>query len=318
MNKDYREACYKEMAELYESIDIAYMEPLKNYTSFKIGGPADVLVRPKNIEQLQCIIHYVIDKKLPYFLLGNGSNLLVNDQGFRGVIIQLYKQMADVTVEGNTVTAGCGVLLSTLAKHIAGAELEGFEFASGIPGTLGGAIYMNAGAYGGEMKAFVTQVKAMDQQGNIKEYTNEECGFGYRKSIFQTNGECILEATFHFEKGNAEEIAAKLKDFTARRKEKQPLEKPSAGSTFKRPEGYFAGKLIMDAGLRGYSIGGAQVSEKHCGFVINKGNATAQDVIDLIHYVRKKVYELFEVEMMPEVKILGETCLEEVTLNALG
>lgn len=317
-NKEQRyEALSKKLREKFENIEIIQDAPLKDYTSFKIGGPADLMIRPDSISQLGCIMEEVRARDIPYFILGNGSNLLVNDKGFRGVVIQIYKNMGHMHIENGHVVAQAGILLSTLSKRIAKETLAGFEFASGIPGTLGGAVYMNAGAYGGEIKDHIISVTAMDKDGGIHKFNKDECKLGYRHSVFQENDYFILEAEFQFPLGEAEEIESKMKDFTARRKDKQPLDKPSAGSTFKRPEGYYAGKLIMDAGLRGYSIGDAQVSEKHCGFVINKGNATACDVIALINYVRKRVYSEFRVEMHPEVRILGEVELENVKLEPL-
>ncbi|WP_105618353.1 UDP-N-acetylmuramate dehydrogenase [Vallitalea okinawensis] len=312
---------YKEISEKllnkYATMEILFDEPLKEHTSFKIGGPADLLVRPTSIEQIRDIVKIIRDYDVPYFILGNGSNLLVNDKGFRGVIIQLYKNMNEAKIEGNKVIAQAGILLSTLAKRIAASSLKGFEFASGIPGTLGGAIYMNAGAYGGEMKNHVSTVTAIDHDGELHILSLDECELGYRESIFQQNNYFILEVEMTFEKGDPEEIKAITKELTSKRKDKQPLDQPSAGSTFKRPEGYYAGKLIMDAHLRGFSIGDAQVSEKHCGFIINKGSATAQDVTNLINHIRKTVYHHFGVAMQPEVRILGETCLENVQLEEL-
>lgn len=312
---------YKEISEKllnkYVDMEILFDEPMKEHTSFKIGGSADMLIRPTSIEQIRDIIKVIKTYNVPYFVLGNGSNLLVNDKGFRGVIIQLYRNMNEAKVEGNNVIAQAGILLSTLSKRIAAASLKGFEFASGIPGTLGGAIYMNAGAYGGEMKNHVSKVTAIDHNGELHTLSQDECQLGYRESIFQKNNYFILEVEMIFEKGSPEEIKAIIKELTSKRKDKQPLDKPSAGSTFKRPEGYYAGKLIMDAHLRGFSIGDAQVSEKHCGFIINKGTATAKDVTDLINHIRKTVFHHFGVAMEPEVRILGETCLENVQLEEL-
>lgn len=325
MGLSLREDLYMKVNELknillnkFANIDVRAHEPMKNHTSFKIGGAADLFVIPKTVDQIQAVIELSQRNDIPYFIIGNGSNLLVNDEGYRGVIIQISKNMNDVKITEGRVNAEAGILLSSLSKRIAKEELKGFEFASGIPGTLGGAIYMNAGAYGGEIKDRLVEVRAMDEKGGIHTYTKEELELGYRKSIFQKNHYFILEATLEFEKGNKDEIDSITKELTKRRKEKQPLDMPSAGSVFKRPEGYYAGKLIMDAGLRGCSIGGAQVSEKHCGFIVNIGNATAQDVIDLIAHIRKTVYKQFGVIMQPEVRILGLKGLEDIQLEELG
>lgn len=307
------------LKEAFPFLEMREDEPMKLHTTFKIGGPADLFIVPTKIEELQHIAKLCKEMEVPVFYIGNGSNLLVGDAGFRGVVVQIYKNLDHIQFEANdTVRAGAGVLLSTLAKKIVTKSYKGFEFASGIPGTLGGAIYMNAGAYGGEMKDCVEEVTALDGEGQLVTYSKEELGLGYRKSIFQTNKNIILEVKMSFQVGNKEEIEALVKDLAKRRRDKQPLELPSAGSTFKRPEGYYAGKLIMDAGLRGFGIGGASVSEKHCGFVVNTDGATSEDVVSLINHVRRCVYEHFKVEMEPEVRILGEHGLENVRLEKLG
>lgn len=281
-------------------------EPMKDHTSFKAGGCADFFIVPENSTQLIELVQFLKESQVPYYIMGNGSNLLVRDKGFRGVIIQIYRNMSDVKIDGEEVWAEAGILLSSLSNKIMNSHLTGFEFASGIPGTLGGAIYMNAGAYGGEMKQVLVSADVVDEEGKIITLTNEELKLGYRSSILQQKKYIVLSAKLKLQEGDIDEIKARINYLTEQRKAKQPLELPSAGSTFKRPEGYYAGKLIMDAGLRGYSIGDAQVSEKHCGFVVNKGNASAGDIIKLIHHIQNTVKEKFGVFMEPEVRIIGE------------
>lgn len=281
-------------------------EPMNRHTTFRIGGPADYFLLPSSSEEVKGILEICKEESLQYFILGNGSNLLVSDEGYRGVIIQLYRNYGGLTVEGTEIRAGAGVLLSQIAAAARNESLTGFEFAGGIPGTLGGAVVMNAGAYGGELKDVLKEVVVMDREGNIFTVPVEKLAMGYRTSLVKTAGYLVLEVVISLKKGSQEEIRDTMKDLADRRISKQPLEYPSAGSTFKRPEGYFAGKLIMDAGLRGYQVGGAQVSEKHCGFVINKGNATAADVCRLMADVQAKVQEQFGVTLEPEVKFLGD------------
>ena len=281
-------------------------EPMNRHTTFRIGGPADYFLLPSSSEEVKGILEICKEESLQYFILGNGSNLLVSDEGYRGVIIQLYRNYGGLTVEGTEIRAGAGVLLSQIAAAARNESLTGFEFAGGIPGTLGGAVVMNAGAYGGELKDVLKEAVVMDREGNIFTVPVEKLAMGYRTSLVKTAGYLVLEVVISLKKGSQEEIRDTMKDLTQRRISKQPLEYPSAGSTFKRPEGYFAGKLIMDAGLRGYQVGGAQVSEKHCGFVINKGNATAADVCRLMADVQAKVQEQFGVTLEPEVKFLGD------------
>lgn len=281
-------------------------EAMSQHTTFKIGGPADYFLMPDKGEDVGRVIKICKEKEIPYFILGNGSNLLVGDGGYRGAVIQIYRNMASVTVEGNEITAQAGALLSAVAAAAKNASLTGFEFAGGIPGTIGGAVVMNAGAYGGEMKDVLTEVTVMNAEGDIFTLPTEELELGYRTSIIKTAGYIVLEAKIRLKEGDPEVIRETMKDLTIRRTTKQPLEYPSAGSTFKRPEGYFAGKLIMDSGLAGYQVGGAQVSEKHCGFVINAGGATARDVRTLMDNVRDIVYKKYGVTLEPEVKFLGE------------
>ena len=280
--------------------------PLKEYTSFKIGGIADLYVCPNNLMELLNTLSILKENNVPYFLLGAGSNLLISDKGIRGAVIKLGDGFDYAHAKGDYILAGAGVSLAKLALEAKNAELTGLEFAAGIPGSLGGALYMNAGAYGGEMKDVVTEVSFIDEDGTVKTIPCSECGFGYRKSAFSKGNKIIISAKITLKKGNKDEISATMRDLNNKRKEKQPLEYPSAGSTFKRPQGHFAGSLIEQAGLKGYTVGGAQVSEKHAGFVINTGNATAKDVCELIEYVKKTVFEKFGVKLEPEVKITGE------------
>ena len=281
-------------------------EAMSQHTTFKIGGPADYFLMPDKGEDVGRVIKICKEKEIPYFILGNGSNLLVGDGGYRGAVIQIYRNMSSVTVEGNEIRAQAGALLSAVAAAAKNASLTGFEFAGGIPGTIGGAVVMNAGAYGGEMKDVLTEVTVMNAEGDIFTLPTEELELGYRTSIIKTVGYIVLEAKIRLKEGDPEVIRETMKDLTIRRTTKQPLEYPSAGSTFKRPEGYFAGKLIMDSGLAGYQVGGAQVSEKHCGFEINAGDATARDVRTLMDNVRDIVYKKYGVTLEPEVKFLGE------------
>lgn len=280
-------------------------EPMKQHTTFRVGGPADVLVTPTR-EELSAIVALCKAYEVPYYIVGNGSNLLVGDKGIRGLVIAMTNRMGDVSCEGETITAGAGVSLALVAAKAANEGLTGMEFAAGIPGTLGGAVVMNAGAYGGEMKDILVSVLVMDEAGREKEMLAEELDLGYRHSCIPEGQLIVLQATLQLKKGNTEEIRAKMAELREQRMAKQPLEYPSAGSTFKRPQGYYAGKLIMDAGLRGFTVGGAQIAEKHCGFVINRENATAADICLLMQKVTAKVEEEFKVTLEPEVKILGE------------
>ncbi len=286
--------------------NIHVKEAMAKHTTFKVGGYTDIFICPDSVEELAHAIKTCKVHETPYYILGNGSNVLVKDKGYRGVVIQVYKTLDQVTIEGDTIVAGAGVSLSKLAKLIAKASLEGFEFASGIPGTLGGAIYMNAGAYGGDISQVLLSADVMDEDGHVVTLTNEELQLGYRTSIIQDTHYIVLRAVLKCKKGNQKSIYAKIDELNIRRKTKQPVEYPSAGSTFKRPEGYYAGKLIMDSDLRGYQIGDAQVSEKHCGFIINRGRASADDIIKLIQHVQTTVADKFQVQLETEVKIIGE------------
>ena len=255
-------------------------EPMKNHTSFKVGGPVDLMIIPKTEDEVINVLKLLASQPIPFYIMGNGSNLLVSDRGFSGVVIKLYDNYNDFSVDEDIITAKSGILLSKLAKVALNHNLGGFEFASGIPGTLGGAVTMNAGAYGGEMKDVLISAHVVDRQGNISEIVNGHLELGYRTSSIQKKDLIVLSAKLQLKKAPYDEIKDKMNELDHKRKDKQPLEWPSAGSTFKRPEGHFAGKLIQDCGLRGYSIGGAQISEKHCGFVINKGGATASDIFN--------------------------------------
>lgn len=279
-------------------------EPMKNHTSFKIGGPADEFCEPESVEEIQQCIEYAKDKDIPYVVVGNGSNILVSDKGIRGLVIKLSGGFAKYEICESVIKAQSGALLSVIAKAAQNENLSGMEFASGIPGTLGGAVYMNAGAYGGAMSDIVKSVTYL-KNGEIKRIESG-FGFGYRKSLFADLDAVVLEAELQLENGNPDEIKAKMEDYKTRRTEKQPLSFPSAGSVFKRPEGHFAGKLIEDAGLKGFEIGGARVSEKHAGFIINTGKATAKDVLELINYIQKTVKEKYGIELETEVKMMGE------------
>lgn len=285
---------------------ILEQESMKKHTTFRIGGPADIFAVPDTIEKAAKIIGICREQKVPFYVIGNGSNLLVSDQGYRGVVVQVYKNLSAIEIKGDIITAQAGAMLSVIAKKAMAASLTGFEFASGIPGTVGGAAVMNAGAYGGEMKQVLTEVTVLTQEGELRRIPSEELKLGYRYSVIPEKGWIVLEAKLKLHRGDYDMIKARMDELKEKRVEKQPLELPSAGSTFKRPEGYFAGKLIMDAGLRGFSVGGAQVSEKHCGFVVNTGEATAKDVRDLIREVSRQVKTKFGVELEPEVKMLGE------------
>lgn len=285
-------------------MEIIKNEPMNKHTSFKIGGAADEFCSAKSEEEIIWLINYAASKNIPYFVMGNGSNILVSDKGIRGLVINLSGAFSDYEIIGDIIRAKSGALLSTLAKAAQNSGLSGMEFASGIPGTLGGAVYMNAGAYGGQMSDIVKSVTYLEG-GKIKK-AEAEFGFGYRKSKFSDIGAIILEAELQLENGNVDEIKAKTEDLKRRRTEKQPLNFPSAGSVFKRPDGYFAGKLIEDAGLKGFKIGGAAVSEKHAGFIINQGGATANDVMALIKHIKRVVKEKFGVELETEVKEVGE------------
>lgn len=294
----------KTLEEWIPTENIYREEPMSRHTTFRIGGNADCLLQIESAEQLSKVKKYLKTLEIPYFVIGNGSNLLVSDEGYAGVILSVAELMSDVKVEGNRIIAQAGAPMSKIARAALENGLTGFEFASGIPGTIGGGVVMNAGAYDGELKQVVTLVKVVDEEGNLLELDNETMEFGYRTSAIKNTKFTAVEVQIELQPGDKDAIRGRMDELAAKRREKQPLEYPSAGSTFKRPEGHFAGALIMNAGLRGFQIGDAQVSEKHCGFVINKGKATAADVLELIAHVQKEVKEQFHVELEPEVIIL--------------
>lgn len=302
MNQNF----YDKLNNVIAKDSILIDEPMSRHTTFRVGGPADFFVTPKAKEEVRDVIRICKEAGMPYYIIGNGSNLLVSDAGYRGVIVQIYKEMNEVKVEGDLVKAQAGALLSGIAAKALGAELSGFEFASGIPGTIGGACVMNAGAYGGEMKDVLGFVTVLTGEGKIIELGRNELELGYRTSVIAKKGYIVLGAVLKLERGDGEKIKTYMDELKEKRVTKQPLEYPSAGSTFKRPEGYFAGKLIEDAGLRGFQVGGAQVSEKHCGFVINRDHATAADIMELMRQVQIRVKENSGVDLEPEVKRLGD------------
>ena len=292
--------------KLGEQVEILVAEPMKNHTTFRIGGPADALALPKTPEEVAEVVRFCHEHAQPYYVLGNGSNLLVSDEGYRGLVLQLYRNFNDIQVNGETITVQSGAMLAAVARTAYQTGLTGLEFASGIPGPIGGAVVMNAGAYGGEMKNVLKEVTVLTKEGEVLVIPAKALELGYRTSVIPKNGWIVLGAVLQLKKGDQEQILARMEELKEQRITKQPLDLPSAGSTFKRPEGYFAGKLIMDAGLRGFTVGGAQVSEKHCGLVVNRGNATAADVWELICEVKRRVKEMTGVELEPEVKLLGD------------
>ncbi|CEO29593.1 UDP-N-acetylmuramate dehydrogenase [Paraclostridium sordellii] len=303
MNKEF---IYKNLLNILGKEGIYLNEPMKNHISFKVGGPADFLLKPKTEDEIKRLIEFFKNENIPYIVIGNGSNLLVKDGGIRGVVIKIADNFNKFEIEDTKVIAQSGALLSFMGKAILNKSLTGFEFAAGIPGTLGGAIAMNAGAYGGEMKDIVKSVRLMDSKGNIIELSNKEMEFEYRRSLISKSDYIVLSAIIELKEGNFDEIKGYMKELTKSRVTKQPLNLPSAGSTFKRPEGHFAAKLIEDSGLKGLTLGGARVSEKHSGFVVNIGDAKAKDIIELINVVKSTVYSKFGVMLEEEVKILGD------------
>ncbi len=287
--------------------DFFYNEPMKNHTSFCVGGPAKLLIKPRDEEALLEILKSIRKNNYKYYILGNCTNIIVRDKGFDGIIIKLKNKLNDVKkVSDKEIYAGTGASMKKISEFAMENSLTGLEFAHGIPGSLGGAIVMNAGAYDGEIKNVVKSVKLLDEDLNVIEVPGEEMNFSYRHSLVQERDLIVLGATFSLEDGDKNEIREKYEDFDQRRADKQPLDMPSAGSTFKRPTGYFAGKLIDDSGLRGFTHKGAGISEKHCGFVVNKNKATAQDVLETIEIVQKVVHDKFDVTLEREVKIIGD------------
>lgn len=288
--------------------NLYYDEPMAKHTSFKIGGPADVFIKVDNIEELKEILDLSKKNQIPLTIIGNGSNLLVTDKGIRGITAKLNLKDIEIKNENNKqiIKVEAGVPVGLLAQKLLKEEITGFEELSGIPGTIGGAVIMNAGAHGKELKDILKKVTAMDYNGNIHEFTNEECLFSYRNSRFQKEKYIILQATLELEKGNSTEIKGKMDEYMQFRKKKQPIEYPNAGSTFKRGEDFVTAKLIDEAGLKGYKVGGAQVSEKHAGFIVNVDNATAKDVIELTDYIKEKIEEKFGKKINLEIQIIGE------------
>ncbi len=300
------EAVMEALRKIVPEDRIFQQESMEKHTAFRIGGPADVLIELGGVEELRDLQQYLNQEGIPYFLLGNGSNLLVGDGGIRGAVLHMGTAMSKVQVEGNRIIAQAGAFLSQVAREALEHSLTGLEFASGIPGSIGGGVVMNAGAYGGELKQVVTRVTALDEEGRLLDFPKEEMKFGYRYSILKERPLIVTEVELRLQEGDRIQIRETMDDLARRRREKQPLEYPSAGSTFKRPEGHFAGELIMKAGMRGFQVGGARVSDKHCGFVVNMGGATAQDVADVMREARRRVKEAFDVELEPEVILLGE------------
>ncbi|MFL0247264.1 UDP-N-acetylmuramate dehydrogenase [Candidatus Clostridium stratigraminis] len=293
------------LSKLLKEDDIAINESMKNHTSFKVGGPADILVRPKTYEEVVNIIKLCNENRVPFYIIGRGSNLVVRDGGYRGVIIKLTK-LDTIMVQEEMVIVQGGADLCKVSDAALNNDLTGFEFACGIPGTVGGAVTMNAGAYNGEVSQVIYSALVVDKEGNLINLDRERLDLGYRTSAVQKHGYTVLEVSFKLKKGEHEKIKNRIDELTRRREDKQPLEYPSAGSTFKRPVGYFTGQLIEECALKGHSIGGAEVSQKHAGFIINKGGATAKDILSLIEYVQEVVKGRYNVELHPEVRIIGE------------
>ncbi|MHC1721590.1 MAG: UDP-N-acetylmuramate dehydrogenase [Aminipila sp.] len=280
---------------------------MSKYTSFRTGGNADLMVTVENEEEIENILRLLAEEEVPHIILGNGSNILVKDKGYRGVVVKLGEHFNSIKVKDNQIIAYAGAKISAIAKLAMESGLSGMEFASGIPGSVGGGVFMNAGAYGGEIKDIVLSVRAITKDGSKKyEIFNEDMQLGYRHSTFQENGDIIISATFQLKPGKKSDISSEMKELMDRRNQKQPVNLPSAGSFFKRPEGYFAGQLIQDSGLKGLSVGGAQVSPLHAGFIVNNGGATATDIINLMKLIQNTVYNKFGVRLEPEVRILGD------------
>ena len=297
---------YSEILNYLPSDRLLFHEEMKNHTTFKIGGPVDIMVLPQDEEDVATVVSFCRERDIPLFIFGVGSNLLVRDRGIRGVAMKLGENLDEVEVNGDQIQAQAGVKISALARIAAFHSLSGLEFAEGIPGSLGGALVMNAGAYDGEMQGIVTAARAIGPDGSIETFKNEEMQFGYRRSIFQSNGYIIIYATLKLATGNRNEIEQRMLEFARRREEKQPLDKPSAGSTFRRPPGFYVRPMLEELGLKGYQIGDAQVSSKHAGFIINNGNATARDVLELIAYIQQKAKERFGVDLQPEIRVVGQ------------
>ena len=297
---------YDKLEEIVGKDKVKYNEKMSKYTTMRVGGPCDCIVFPDEISKIKEVIDFCKNENITFFVIGNGSNLLVKDEGIHGLVIKLGHRFSKIEIDGEYILAYAGATMPALSQLAKKNSLKGLEFACGIPGTIGGGVKMNAGAYGSQISDVLYEVTYMDEKEEIKTIKNKDCSFGYRKSIFTINPNyVILSAKFKLERGNIDEIENKMKENSLARKAKQPLEYPNFGSVFKRPEGYFVGKLVDDAGLRGYKIGGAQVSTKHTGFIVNVDNATCKDVLDLIGYVQTTVYNKFNVKLTPEVIIIG-------------
>lgn len=297
---------YSQILKIIPPERLRWQEPLSAHTTLKVGGPADLMVFPETIEEIQQLVRTCREDGIPYMVIGLGSNLLVRDKGFRGVVIKIGHSLNGSYISGNEIMAEAGIRLSELSKKAAAHGLSGLEFAEGIPGSVGGAVVMNAGAYGGEMSQVISAVSALDGSGNLCTFSPEEMAFGYRSSIFQKGDWIVVSAVMKLSPGNREEIVAKMQEYARLRREKQPLDMPSAGSIFKRPPGVYVGPLLEKMGLKGFKIGDAQVSTKHAGFIVNCGQATAQDIIDLIRYIQKRALEEHNIVLEPEVRIVGE------------
>lgn len=300
-----KEQWIKDLSSIVNPQDFKIDEPLKNYTMTMLGGKADLFVMPSTEEEAAEVVKYAHQNNVPIFLLGNGSNMVIRDGGIRGIVLN-FSKLDEIRIDGTTVYAQAGALIKDVSKAAAAKSLTGLEFSCGIPGSIGGAMAMNAGAYGGEINDVIVSCKVLTQEGKILDLSQEQLELGYRKSIIAQEGYYALSSIFELKKGDQVTIDETIADLTFKRESKQPLEYPSAGSVFKRPPGYFAGKLIQDSGMQGKGVGGAEVSTKHAGFIINKGDATATDYIDTIHMVQKAVKEKFGVDLETEVKIVGE------------
>ncbi|TCL33957.1 UDP-N-acetylmuramate dehydrogenase [Anaerospora hongkongensis] len=303
---EYEQDFFKKVQSLVPAERLHVNEPMSRHTTFKIGGPADFLIQPASAPEAAAVLKAALSCNMAVTILGNGSNVLVRDHGIRGVVLKFDEHMGAIRHTGSTIIAGAGATLADVSEYALKQQLTGLEFAIGIPGSIGGAVFMNAGAYDGEISSVVSAVTAVCPDGNIRRFSSEKIHFTYRHSVFQDNGCIICEIELSLIPGQRNEISRKMVDLTAKRESKQPLEMPSAGSTFKRPPGYFAGTLIEQTGLKGLKIGGAQVSEKHAGFIVNAGNATANDVLSLIKEVQQRVHEKFGVDLHPEVRVIGE------------
>lgn len=294
----------QQLVALCPNMTIQFNDLLSQYTYTKTGGKADVVVFPTTVEEVQCVVQVVNQHGIPLTVLGNASNLIVRDEGIRGIVV-ILTEMKGYTLNGTQLIVESGAPIIEVSRYCGAHALTGFEFACGIPGSVGGAVFMNAGAYGGEVKDIIDSVQVLTRDGQVKTLTNAQCDFSYRHSALQQTGDIVLSVTFQLQRGNLSDIQAKMDDLTFQRESKQPLEYPSCGSVFKRPEGYFAGKLIQDAGLQGHRIGGVEVSTKHAGFMVNVANGTATDYIQLIEYVQQTVWDVHQVRLEPEVRIIG-------------